>query len=78
MINLLFDFQSGLFGHFERIGSGHNVEFTYDSFNMGHNMLHFVNLDLTNVLGYNNIISSNGVLTDLTCPTPGNLNNMYH
>ena len=63
--------QSGLFGHYERIGSGQNVEFTFDSFNMEHNMLHFVNLDLTNVLGYTNIISSRGILTDLSCPSPG-------
>ena len=31
-------------------------------------MLYFVNLDLTNVLGYRQILSSKGILIDLTPP----------
>ncbi|XP_052806221.1 uncharacterized protein LOC128235438 [Mya arenaria] len=59
------------FHHFERLSSGKFVEISYDSFDMRHNTLHFVNLDVTNVLGYRSVIHSQGILTDFSCPEPG-------
>ena len=70
--------QSGLFYHYERLGVGHSLQIEYDNFNMLHNFLHYVNLDLTNILGYRNIINTVGVLTDFTCPEPGHLYIVYH
>ena len=64
-------FQSGLFCHFERLSSGHTVEINNYNLYMRHNRLHFVNIDLKNVLGYRRVISSAGILTDFTCPEPG-------
>lgn len=43
---------------------------------MDHNTLHYVNIDLTNVLGYRTIVNSEAVLTDFTCPDPGPLANV--
>ena len=40
---------------------------------MPHNYLHYVNMDLTNDLGYRSIIYSEGILTDFVCPEPGKL-----
>ncbi|WAR05127.1 hypothetical protein MAR_020496 [Mya arenaria] len=63
------------FHYFELLSSGHTVELTYDSFEMRHNTLHYVNLDITNVLGYRSTVHSEGVLTDFTCPDPGPISN---
>ncbi|KAL3873866.1 hypothetical protein ACJMK2_036950, partial [Sinanodonta woodiana] len=60
----------GLFYHFERLGIGHAVEFRYE-LNLEHNTLYFFNLDMRNTLGYRHIISTEGILVDLTPPEPG-------
>ncbi|XP_052806226.1 uncharacterized protein LOC128235445 [Mya arenaria] len=59
------------FHFFERLSSGQFVDISYDSFDMRHNTLHYVNLDVTNVLGYRSVIHSQGILTDFSCPEPG-------
>ncbi|XP_052806219.1 uncharacterized protein LOC128235437 [Mya arenaria] len=63
------------FHYFERLSSGQFVEISTDSFDMRHNTLHFVNLDVTNVLGYRSMIHSQGILTDFSCPEPGSILN---
>ena len=53
------------------------VEMVYDSFYMDHNTLHYVNIDLTNILGFRTIINSGSILTDFTCPDPGKTCEMF-
>ena len=60
--------QSGQFSHYERLDVGHVLEFAYHDMFLEHNFLYFVNLDLKNVLGYRQILSSRGILVDFTPP----------
>ncbi|XP_060596420.1 uncharacterized protein LOC132750448 [Ruditapes philippinarum] len=69
--------QTGLFCHFERLSTGHSIEVNHKNLNLQHNRLHFVNIDLTNDLGYRSIVPSFGILTDYTCPEPGPIVNSY-
>ncbi|KAL5015119.1 hypothetical protein ScPMuIL_009389 [Solemya velum] len=73
-----FDFmiaESGLFSHYERLGVGHAVEFSYEDLSLEHNELYYFNMDLYNYLGYQNIISTAGILADFTPPQPGFIQN---
>ncbi|XP_022103294.1 uncharacterized protein LOC110986022 [Acanthaster planci] len=63
--------ESGLFSHFERLGVGHAVEFSHESLQLVHNNLYYFNIELLNYVGYENIISSVGVIADFTPPAPG-------
>lgn len=67
--------KSGLFEHYERLGVGKTRQFVYEDMRLGHNKLLYFNFMMVNVLGYTNIISSKGVLIDLTTPLTGKL---YH
>ena len=67
----LFIQQSGLFSHFERLGVGHAVEIDHDSLELRHNKLYFFNIHTTNVLGYESVVSSKGILADFIPPEPG-------
>ncbi|KAL5014713.1 hypothetical protein ScPMuIL_008983 [Solemya velum] len=73
-----FDFmiaESGLFSHYERLGVGHATEFNYEGLPLEHNELYYFNMDLYNYLGYQNIISTEGILVDFTPPQPGFIQN---
>ncbi|XP_038050876.1 uncharacterized protein LOC119724026 [Patiria miniata] len=61
----------GSFSHYERIGVGHAVEFNHESLLLVHNNLYYFNIELLNYVGYENIISSIGILADFTPPEPG-------
>ncbi|XP_066275501.1 uncharacterized protein [Branchiostoma lanceolatum] len=66
----------GHFYNFERLGVGHAVEFRHGDVQLRHNVLYYFNLYLNNTLGYVNILTSPGVLTDFTPPSPGPLENV--
>ncbi|XP_066289761.1 uncharacterized protein [Branchiostoma lanceolatum] len=66
----------GHFYNFERLGVGHAVEFRHEDLKLRHNELIYFNLFLNNTLGYVNILTSPGVLTDFTPPSPGPLENV--
>ncbi|KAK3612537.1 hypothetical protein CHS0354_024514 [Potamilus streckersoni] len=68
-------FQSGLFCHYERLGIGHAVEFSYEDLMLEHNGYYYFNLELINELGYKNFISTKGILVDFTPPEPGLIKN---
>ena len=63
--------KDGLFVHYERSGIGYAVEFSEDGLNLEHNFLYDFHLDISNILGYRNLISTKGILTDFTTPEPG-------
>ncbi|XP_035697583.1 uncharacterized protein LOC118430698 [Branchiostoma floridae] len=66
----------GHFHNFERLGVGHAVEFRHENLQLHHNELHYFNFFLKNTLGYANTLTSPGVLTDFTPPSPGPLENV--
>ncbi|KAK2165039.1 hypothetical protein NP493_1368g00012 [Ridgeia piscesae] len=67
--------QSGRFHHFERRGIGHVTYARFTHLRLAHNTTIYLNYYLRNILGYTNIISSSGVLVDLTPPAPGMIKN---
>ncbi|XP_070572594.1 uncharacterized protein [Ptychodera flava] len=67
--------ENGYFYNFERLGVGHAVEFRHDDVGLRHNDLHFFNLHLNNTLGFSNIISSEGIISDFVPPEPGPIDN---
>ncbi|CAC5384518.1 unnamed protein product [Mytilus coruscus] len=67
--------KSGLFEHYERLGVGKTKQFVYDQLSLQHNRIHYFNFMMVNVLAYTNIISSKGVLVDLTTPLTGLIKN---
>ncbi|KAK6192291.1 hypothetical protein SNE40_003784 [Patella caerulea] len=62
---------SGDYVHAERLGIGLAHEFIYKNKNLLHDHMYYFNMDLKNVFGYRNIISTQGVLIDITPPVPG-------
>ena len=63
--------QSGFFYHYERLGIGHAVEFRHANIPLIHNQLYYFNVHVLNFVGYENILSSRGILVDFTTPYPG-------
>ena len=63
--------KSGLFEHYERLGVGKTKQFVYNDLRLQHNKLHYFNFWMVNVLAYKNIITSKGILVDLTTPLTG-------
>ncbi|KAK2181152.1 hypothetical protein NP493_409g05024 [Ridgeia piscesae] len=62
-------FQSGWYNHYERQTAGEVIHLM-GAENLRHNTLLYFNLYVRNVLGYTSILSSKGVLVDLTPPNP--------
>ncbi|KAK3788402.1 hypothetical protein RRG08_044436, partial [Elysia crispata] len=60
----------GLYRHYERLGTGLANEFNFP-LTLTHNTVYYMVLHLTNVLGFQNILSTEGALVDLTPPEPG-------
>ena len=65
---LMFLLQDNLYLHYEKLGIGSNKAFEYNNLQMQHNKLHFFNFHVTNVLGYQTILSSHSIITDFTPP----------
>ncbi|XP_072034301.1 uncharacterized protein [Amphiura filiformis] len=63
--------RSGFYSHFERLGIGHAVAIYHENLQLQHNNLYYFNIHVTNILGYDNILSSSGVLADFVPPEPG-------
>lgn len=54
--------------HFERLGVGNSSWAVYSNLQFSHNQLYYINLNLTNRLGYANLVSSQPFLVDLSPP----------
>jgi hypothetical protein len=63
--------RSRLFEHYERLGIGKSKEFIYENLGLSHNKVYYFNFRMVNILGYENIINSKGVLVDVTTPETG-------
>jgi hypothetical protein len=61
---------SKVFEHYERI-SGKTKQFTFSYLSLKHNSLNYFNFWMKNNLNYKNIISTKGILIDVTIPEPG-------
>jgi hypothetical protein len=61
--------------HYIRLGSGSTTELSWSDFRFEHNQLYYINIKVTNKLGYTSVISSQPVLVDLTPPSPGLIKN---
>ena len=63
------------FVHYERLGQGNSTLYTLTGLSLQHRRTFYINLRISNLLGYSNVVSSQGVLVDLTPPTPGRIRN---
>ena len=63
--------KSGSYEHYERLGIGKSKQFVYDSLQLLHGKLYYFNLRMVNVLGYESIINTQGIIVDTTTPETG-------
>lgn len=54
-------------------GVGNSTVMTFSGLFLEHNTLYYINMRLTNGLGFTSVASSTPFLVDLTPPTPGHL-----
>ncbi|VDI57617.1 Hypothetical predicted protein [Mytilus galloprovincialis] len=67
--------QAGLYQHYERLGIGQILSFDYNTLWLTHNKTHYFNFRIINDLGFESIISTPGVMVDITPPTTGPIYN---
>ncbi len=66
---------AGGYYHYEKLGAGNTVEFEFSDLSLKHNTMYFINVRVSNRLGVQNTVASNGFLVDLEPPTPGMIRN---
>ena len=59
---------SGAFEHYERLGVGHTTDLQYTNINLRHAAVYFINVNITNMLGYETFLHSTGTIVDYTTP----------
>ena len=59
------------FVYYERLGLGNSTLYAFTNLTLQHRREFYINLKLSNKLGYSNIVSSEKVIVDLTPPLPG-------
>ena len=59
------------YSYYEKLGVGNSTTIEFSSLVFEHNTVYYVNMRLTNLLGYTNLASSSGFVVDLTPPNPG-------
>ena len=64
------------FYHFEKLGVGSSVLMNFTGLPLQHGRQYYINLRLSNKLGYTNVVSSPAFTVDLTPPEPGVLRNV--
>ena len=69
---------SGSFHNFERIGVGYTAWYEHTNMTLTHGEIYYFNAEVTNVLGYSQLMSSKGTLLDFTPPLPGELGNVKY
>ena len=57
--------------HYEKLGVGNSALLEVSDLPLEHDTMYYINMKLTNGLGYENVVSSTGFLVDLTPPLPG-------
>ncbi|XP_070573748.1 uncharacterized protein [Ptychodera flava] len=67
--------ESGRFHYYERLGVGHSLEFYHDDLLLRHGDVYYMQLQVQNDLGYENIISSEPIIADFSPPNPGIIEN---
>ncbi|XP_069118473.1 uncharacterized protein [Argopecten irradians] len=63
---------SGTFAHYERL-IGSTAYISYTDLPLVHGLTYFINVHVTNVLGYNGFLKSSGTIVDFTTPETGPL-----
>ncbi len=63
------------YNHYEKLGIGNSTEVDFTGLNFEHNKVYYINMRLTNSLGYMNTVSSSGFVVDLVPPQPGKIRN---
>ena len=64
------DFQT-----YEMLGKAYTAPLQYNSLPLQQGMVYYVNVNVTNVLGYHSILTSKGTMVDFTPPEPGVIRN---
>ncbi|XP_062596534.1 uncharacterized protein LOC134257978, partial [Saccostrea cucullata] len=62
--------KDGHYMHYEKLGVGSNRKFEYNDLDLQHNTMYYFNIHVKNSLGFENILSSESILTDFTPPDP--------
>ncbi len=63
------------YSHYEKLGVGNSTEVDHAGLSFEHNKLYYINMRLTNSLGYTSIVSSSSFVVDLVPPLPGKIRN---
>lgn len=66
---------SGTYSNYERLTTGYHTPTEYTNLPLAHGVTYFVNVKLTNVLGYSAYLIGEGTLVDFTPPEPGLIRN---
>ncbi|XP_069118468.1 uncharacterized protein [Argopecten irradians] len=67
---------SGTYAHYERL-IGSTAYISYTDLPLVHRLTYFINVHVTNVLGYNGFLKSSGTIVDFTTPETGPLGMGY-
>ncbi|KAH3747110.1 hypothetical protein DPMN_181532 [Dreissena polymorpha] len=62
---------SGTYKSYDRLGIGYNTYIEYNNLPLRHGTQYFVNVEVTNVLGYVAYLVGEGTMVDFTPPEPG-------
>ena len=68
---------SGAFEHYERLGVGHTTDLRYTNIKLRHGAVYFINVNITNMLGYEKFLHSTGTIVDYTTPDTAYLGTNY-
>ena len=63
------------YNHYEKLGVGNSTVVQFTGLNFEHNRVYYINMRLRNKLGYTNVVSSTGFITDFVPPQPGKIRN---
>ena len=59
------------FQTYERVDKARTASLRYENLPLRHGTMYYVNVDVTNVLGYRSTLTSKGAMVDFTPPEPG-------
>ncbi|XP_070573548.1 uncharacterized protein [Ptychodera flava] len=63
------------FYYFEKLGAGRTTQFNFDNLQLRHGDVHYINMHITNSLGYENVVTSLPIHADFQPPSPGPIHN---
>lgn len=65
--------KTGTYSNYERIDVGFNSFISYKNVSLDHGAVYYINVVVTNTLGYKSVLSTKGTIIDFTPPEPGHL-----